>query len=388
MIKSPSSVPTEFMREIFVPLDSNVISEDPSPNKFLRSFDSSRCPTSISDESVDLLCHKSSSIHALSSSVPDSELNNKIEKIESAVLEKLIATDCSLIILDLRSAYNFSKMHITTARLANCSSKMKSRRAIQIVIEILKTSLDLHHIVLYTEFGLPFKQDDPLTILIQFLLGRSINCLYLTDSFKKFETAYPQLCESGSSNVLCQHIPKSVPDFTDIYFTKASLVLPFLYLGNELDALNSTFLTNNKITHVLNVTIKASFLDEIKFKSKRINCTDNNVQDLIQFFPDAFKFIELARQSNGKILVHCQAGISRSATIVIAYLMSHCSNLDLNNAHQWVKRRRTIISPNFNFMGQLVQFENDLISGTFKRNSVLNFDLITSSMFMGTSINF
>lgn len=257
MIKSPSSISTDFMREIYAPLDPVILTDDASPTKFRRLFDSSRCSSSsaVNDDTADLLCHKTNSSHLLSQ-IPDSELNNDISKIESSALEKLISTDCSVIILDLRSAYNFSKLHITSAKLANCSSKMKSRRAIQIVSEILKTSFDLHRIVLYTEYGMPFKQDDPITILIQFLISRDISCLYLTgnlfycsnfrreidfwisDSFKKFETIYPGLCESGSSNVLCLHIPKSVPDFTDIYFTKASLILPFLYLGGRLSIIS------------------------------------------------------------------------------------------------------------------------------------------------------
>ena len=51
------------------------------------------------------------------------------------------------------------------------------------------------------------------------------------------------------------------------------------------------------------------------------------------------------------------AGISRSVTLTIAYLMHHFT-MPMQGAYQYVKERRPAISPNLNFMGQLVEFEN------------------------------
>jgi len=65
---------------------------------------------------------------------------------------------------------------------------------------------------------------------------------------------------------------------------------------------------------------------------------------------------ESARCRGGKVLVHCQAGVSRSPTLVVAYLMARYgrSMMDAFNA---VKERRPVVAPNFNFMGQLLEFE-------------------------------
>ena len=66
--------------------------------------------------------------------------------------------------------------------------------------------------------------------------------------------------------------------------------------------------------------------------------------------------IEKARNDNSVILIHCMAGISRSVTLTIAYIMAFF-NLSMQDAYQYVKDKRPAISPNLNFMGQLVEFE-------------------------------
>lgn len=70
-------------------------------------------------------------------------------------------------------------------------------------------------------------------------------------------------------------------------------------------------------------------------------------------------FPDEARGKNCGVLVHCLAGISRSVTVTVAYLMQKL-NLSMNDAYDIVKMKKSNISPNFNFMGQLLDFERTL----------------------------
>ncbi len=84
------------------------------------------------------------------------------------------------------------------------------------------------------------------------------------------------------------------------------------------------------------------------------------MQNLRQFFEEAFAFIDLARRDRSGVLIHCHAGVSRSPTIAVAYLMKRFFPMAMGDAYKFVKTRRSIISPNLNFMGQLWEFEQGL----------------------------
>ena len=76
-------------------------------------------------------------------------------------------------------------------------------------------------------------------------------------------------------------------------------------------------------------------------------------------FNDAFGFIEEALTSGGKVLVHCFAGKSRSATICIAYLLK-TSGMEYHAAFELVREARPIINPNPGFCIQLVKYYKHL----------------------------
>nr|CAB3240222.1 DUSP6.9 dual specificity phosphatase [Phallusia mammillata] len=138
-------------------------------------------------------------------------------------------------------------------------------------------------------------------------------------------------------------------------------ILPGLFLGCAKDASNAEILARYNITYILNVTpnLPNVFEGDKRYKYKQIPITDHWSQNLSQFFPEAIQFIDEARSKNCGVLVHCLAGISRSVTVTVAYLMQKRS-WTLNDAYDFVKQRKSNVSPNFNFMGQLLDFEKTL----------------------------
>ncbi|KAG9346473.1 hypothetical protein JZ751_006784, partial [Albula glossodonta] len=154
----------------------------------------------------------------------------------------------------------------------------------------------------------------------------------------------------------------------DVENAVLSPILPFLFLGNERDAQDLELLMRLNISFVVNVTthLPLYHLATGLVRYKRLPATDSSKQNLRQYFEEVFEFIEEAHQSGQGVLVHCQAGVSRSATIVIAYLMKH-TLMTMTDAYKYVRSRRPVVSPNLNFMGQLLEFERDLNSGVTPR---------------------
>lgn len=153
--------------------------------------------------------------------------------------------------------------------------------------------------------------------------------------------------------------PSDIPHIKDIENHPASQVTPFLFLGNMKDASDGEALARLGVDHVLNVTaVQSGYKTSAGIRYKQLIASDNGYQNLKQYFDEAFEFIDSARLG-GAVLIHCQAGVSRSPTIAVAYLIKH-SPMTMVEAYKFVKSRRSIISPNLNFMGQLLEFEQGL----------------------------
>jgi protein-tyrosine phosphatase len=93
-----------------------------------------------------------------------------------------------------------------------------------------------------------------------------------------------------------------------------------------------------------------------QFTYKRLPLIDFPNMDIDKFFEPAFSFIDSAIFGDGKVLVHCAAGVSRSATIVIGYIMFK-SRIPYQTALEQVKSKRPIVKPNDGFVKQLQEFE-------------------------------
>jgi len=123
-------------------------------------------------------------------------------------------------------------------------------------------------------------------------------------------------------------------------------IQPWLYLGSVEEA-QVPWLRGHEITHVLSVAEEIE-KDDISISSqKHLHLMLHDFDDNKRFDLDiraAVDFIESCRKEDGKILVHCFAGINRSVTVVLFYLAIHYG-YNFPNAYILLKVLRPIIKP-------------------------------------------
>lgn len=126
-----------------------------------------------------------------------------------------------------------------------------------------------------------------------------------------------------------------------------------VYIGAHDAALNIDNLKLNGITHILNVAFgENAFPNEFCYKNVRL--MDDNLQSLgIDSIGEALDFLDLSSGNDGvRVLCHCNMGVSRSASVLIAWLILR-RNMPFEQAYQAVKKARPCIAPNSGFLVQL-----------------------------------
>ncbi|GME90561.1 unnamed protein product [Ambrosiozyma monospora] len=187
---------------------------------------------------------------------------------------------------------------------------------------------------------------------------------------------------TNSPKDCCKEVQGSLP----------SRVLPHLYLGSLNHACSLPLLKALGITHIVSVGERVPWVDEVLAKLNttesgcevlniepnqetlsgdlcqisevmRIsNINDDGVGTLTTTINDALAFIDRCYKAGGKVLVHCQVGVSRSATVCIAEVMKRL-NVTLPRAYLFVRVRRlnVIIQPNLKLMYELFKWEESFV---------------------------
>ena len=235
-------------------------------------------------------------------------------------------------------------------------------------MQILKNRHTGTFIVLYDESTTDINTlspSEPLRIFSEIFLTEGTNFAFVEGGFQAIKATFPDMLVVSHFSAFCSPIqtqkidsPKELPS----YALPLSFFLgDFMAIGSEENARDITLLNAHKITHILNVTTTET-LETVKIGREilQIPIYDSISQDILQYFPQAIKFIHAARAiPNAKLLIHCQAGISRSVSFAIAYVM-WAEHKSLDDAFALIHKHRPCASPNLNFMGQLMVFGNFL----------------------------
>ncbi|XP_044922647.1 dual specificity protein phosphatase 8 isoform X2 [Mustela nigripes] len=259
------------------------------------------------------------------------------------------------LVIDSRSFVEYNSWHVLSS-VNICCSKLVKRRLQQGKVE----ATEPQDVVVYdqsTRDASVLAADSFLSILLSKLDGCFDSVAILTGGFATFSSCFPGLCEGKPAALLPMSLSQPCLPVPSVGLTR---ILPHLYLGSQKDVLNKDLMTQNGISYVLNASNscpKPDFICESRFM--RIPVNDSYCEKLLPWLDKSIEFIDKAKLSSCQVIVHCLAGISRSATIAIAYIMK-TMGMSSDDAYRFVKDRRPSISPNFNFLGQLLEYERSL----------------------------
>ncbi|KFP80235.1 Dual specificity protein phosphatase 22-A, partial [Acanthisitta chloris] len=136
-------------------------------------------------------------------------------------------------------------------------------------------------------------------------------------------------------------------------------VVTGLYLGNIRDSEDHENLLRNGVTHILSVHDRAKpVLEDMTYLC--ISASDSSSQNLLQHFKESIKFIHECRLRGGGCLVHCLAGVSRSSTLLVAYLMT-VTELGWQDCLAATRAVRSFANPNCGFQQQLQDYERTFL---------------------------
>ena len=132
-----------------------------------------------------------------------------------------------------------------------------------------------------------------------------------------------------------------------------------LYIGS-IYSLTDENLTQFGITHIVScVHWLQQPYHPPEIPVHYVSVWDTTTAPIGQHFPQAVAFIENSIKEGGTVLVHCHAGRSRSATIVIAYLMAKYG-IEFEEVLAYLQKRRSVINPNDGFVEQLREWQQVL----------------------------
>jgi dual specificity phosphatase 12 len=164
--------------------------------------------------------------------------------------------------------------------------------------------------------------------------------------------------DTSSSQVSCKRSVHTVQEAA-----APTKILEFLYLGSVKDAQDPAFLSAHHIRYIINVSQEEYWSVDKRVQIFTFKVDDCATADIGSLFSPTRSLINNVREryyrsvaagkaSRPAVLVHCQKGRSRSATIVLAYLI-YTNGWSVAEAMKYVATRRPCVEPNIGFMEEL-----------------------------------
>mmetsp|Transcript_4585 Transcript_4585/g.6861 ORF Transcript_4585/g.6861 Transcript_4585/m.6861 type:complete len:499 (+) Transcript_4585:127-1623(+) len=296
----------------------------------------------------------------------DTSEKTKEIAVEADAIFNLPLSECYFVI-DARSKKEFQKGHMVTARSlhisdddkqkSKISGKLKYKKFLQEEMDdIPPDKFDI--VIVYSDSQKEnMKSLKHIVSAIHEVPNSSVvkhysnfSEIWVLFEYSKFSNRYPFLVTSSLYTPHLSFYPNSIQG------------VPNLYIGSASSARNDRAIKDLNITHIVNATTREPnhFVDKCKYL--RLAIEDTIVQDLSDCLSKSFAFISAALKENeilekkNNILVHCHQGKSRSASVVIHYMILS-SGLTYNESLKTLRTTRKIAKPNEGFEKQLRRLE-------------------------------
>lgn len=138
-------------------------------------------------------------------------------------------------------------------------------------------------------------------------------------------------------------------------------IINHIYLGDINNAFNKPLLIKYNIKNVISIIHGSYPIYPNDFNYLILDAIDNEKQSIIDLFESSNTFIDNAIKNNENIYIHCIAGVSRSSTLIAAYLIWKY-NMKPNDAIDLIKEKRNIVNPNNYFKKQLNDYYDIIIN--------------------------
>jgi len=200
--------------------------------------------------------------------------------------------------------------------------------------------------------------------------SKKLECLsYMDSSYNSFEVTY-EMCSSLFVKPGQMKTPR-------LMCYPNEIIPNFLFLGNARQSSDIDVLNDLSITHLVDASgnqVSSQAAESLGTSYIHIDIDDTPDVNIAQYFDEVNSFISAAhdghtnkpekslnhKASPNRVLVHCQAGVSRGCSFVLAYLMHSHFAMSYKQALDMVLAERPWVCPNISFREQLRTFESSV----------------------------